>query len=147
MMFGSPQMLRNPVAADARIGVETGVTAADPHRLILMLFDGAMLCVACARQHMEAREIAAKGENVSKAIDIIANGLKASLDVQLGGELAERLAALYDYMCERLRFAHMKNNPAALDEVRSLLKELKGAWEQIGTQDTPTEPGPKAAAA
>jgi flagellar secretion chaperone FliS len=50
-------------------------------------------------------------------------------------------------MCERLLFANLKNNPAVLDEVRSLLKELKGAWEHIGTQDKPTDPGPKAAAA
>jgi flagellar protein FliS len=52
-----------------------------------------------------------------------------------GGELAERLAALYDYMCERLLLANMKNNSSALEEVRSLLHELKGAWEGIGSQE------------
>ena len=147
MMFGSPLTLRNPVSAYSQIGLETGVTGADPHRLVLMLFDGAILCVASARQHMDARDIAAKGENISKAINIITNGLKASLNLEVGGELAERLAALYDYLCERLLFANMNNSPAALEEVRSLLNELKGAWEQIGSGGAPTESRPQNAAA
>ncbi|MGB0127739.1 MAG: flagellar export chaperone FliS [Rhodocyclaceae bacterium] len=126
-------------AAYATVGVETGVTTADPHKLVLMLFDGALLCVGSAKQHMVSNEIAAKGENVSKAINIIANGLKASLDMGVGGELAERLAALYDYMCERLLFANMKNNPTVLEEVHRLLSELKEAWEQIGTTNAERE--------
>jgi flagellar protein FliS len=101
-----------------------------------MLFDGALLCVASARQHMDTQNIAAKGENISKAINIITNGLKASLDMAAGGELSERLAALYDYMCERLLLANMKNNPAVLDEVRNLLHELKSAWEGIGPPES-----------
>jgi len=131
-MFGAAHMQRNQVSAYARVGVETGVSGADPHRLILMLFDGALLCVVSAKQHMALGQIGPKGENVSKAINIIANGLKASLDTDVGGELAERLGALYDYLCERLLFANMTNNSAALDEVHRLLDELKGAWEQIG---------------
>jgi flagellar secretion chaperone FliS len=129
-MFGS--MHRGAVSAYAEVGVETGVTTADPHRLILMLFDGALLCVASAKQHMQLNNIAPKGETISKAINIIANGLKASLDMSVGGELPQRLAALYDYMCQRLLFANLKNNVAALDEVHDLLTELKDAWEQIG---------------
>jgi flagellar protein FliS len=120
-----------PVAAYAKVGVETGVSAADPHKLILMLFDGALLCVGSARQQMAGGSIAAKGENISKAIDIIANGLKVSLNMEVGGELAQRLAALYDYMCERLLFANLKNSATALDEVRDLLAELREAWEGI----------------
>lgn len=124
----------NPVSAYQRVGVETGVDAADPHKLVLMLFDGAMLAVSGASLHMQRNEIAKKGEAVSKAINIIANGLKASLDTQAGGELAERLAALYDYMCARLLHANLHNQPAVLDEVSHLLAELKGAWEQIGSK-------------
>jgi flagellar secretion chaperone FliS len=134
MMFA-----QRSAAAYATVGVETGVTTADPHKLVLMLFDGALLCVGSAKQHMVSNEIAAKGENVSKAINIIANGLKASLDMGVGGELAERLAALYDYMCERLLFANMKNNPTVLEEVHRLLSELKEAWEQIGTTNAERE--------
>lgn len=119
-------------AAYESVERDTGVTSADPHQLIVMLFDGALLCVAAAQQHMRDRHIAAKGENISKAIGIIANGLKASLNMEVGGELALRLSALYEYMCERLLEANIHDNAVALREVHQLLAELKGSWEQIG---------------
>ena len=125
-------VMHNPKAAYNKVGIETGVDTADPHKLVLMLFEGAMLAVSGASLHMQRNEIAKKGEAVSKAINIIANGLKASLDTQAGGELAERLAALYDYMCARLLHANLNNQPAVLDEVSHLLAELKDAWAQIG---------------
>lgn len=128
-------------AAYSNVGVETGVTAADPHKLILMLFDGAITCVGAAREHMLKKEIGPKGENVSKAINIISNGLKVSLDTTSGGELAGRLAALYDYMSERLLFANMRNDPAALEEVKGLLRELRDAWQQIGRKQSQNETG------
>jgi flagellar protein FliS len=128
-MYGPRQ--RNAIAAYNSVGVETGVAAANPHELIVMLFDGAILCVASARQNMTSGGTAAKGESISRAINIVANGLKASLNLEVGGELALRLAALYDYMCDRLLYANLKNDAAALDEVRGLLEDLKGAWEQI----------------
>lgn len=121
----------SPSQAYGRIGVETGVMAANPHRLIVMLFDAAILSIATARQAMRDGRVAEKGTAVSKAIEIVANGLKASLDFEAGSELAPRLAALYDYICERLLFANLKNDAAALDEAAGLLRELKGAWEEI----------------
>lgn len=121
----------SPSQAYAKVGVETGVMAANPHKLILMLFDGALVSIATATGAMKAGQIAEKGQAVSKAIDIVANGLKASLDFETGGELAPRLAALYDYICDRLLFANLRNDPAALSEAASLLRELKGAWEEI----------------
>jgi flagellar protein FliS len=80
---------------------------------------------------MQAKEIAEKGQSISKAIDIITNGLEASLDMQVEGELAERLSALYEYMCARLLHAGIKNDRAALDEVVGLLTEIRSAWEEI----------------
>ena len=128
----------NPKAAYAKAGIETGVETADPHKLILMLFEGAMLAVASASLHMKrkggADDVARKGEAISKAINIITNGLKASLDQGAGGELAGKLGALYDYMSARLLYANMHDQPAILDEVSHLLAELKGAWEQIGNK-------------
>ena len=131
-MYGPMHSATQGVNAYAQVAVETGVEAADPHKLILMLLDGALMCIASAHQHMLKNEIAAKGENVSKAIEIISNGLKASLNTEAGGELAQRLSALYDYMCSRLLYANAHNKPAGLDEVRNLLNELKDAWTQIG---------------
>lgn len=136
-------VMNNPAAAYNKVGIDTAVESADPHKLILMLFEGALLAVASASLHMQRQEIARKGEAVSKAINIILNGLKASLDMTAGGDLADKLAGLYDYMSHRLLYANMENNQAALDEVSHLLSELKLAWEQIGRQ----VPQPAASAA
>jgi flagellar protein FliS len=131
-------VMHNPTAAYSKAGVETKVETADPHKLILMLFEGAMLAVASASLHMKrnggAEDVARKGEAISKAINIITNGLKASLDYEAGGELAGKLGALYDYMSARLLHANLHDQPAVLDEVSHLLAELKGAWEQIGSK-------------
>jgi flagellar secretion chaperone FliS len=129
-MFG---MTSNRAASYASVGMETGVSTADPHKLILMLFDGALLAITTAAVAMDANETSRKGQNISKAIDIIINGLKVSLDIEVGGELAQRLAALYDYMAERLLYANLHHSRPALDEVAQLLRELRDAWQQIGS--------------
>lgn len=118
-------------AAYSKVGVETHVSSADPHQLILMLFDGAILAINSAAIAMESRDIAAKVKNVSKAIEIITFGLKASLDANNGGELSERLGTLYDYMCSRLLHANAHNVTAPLVEVAGLLRDLREAWAGI----------------
>ncbi len=130
-MFGS---FPNRAASYAQVGVETGVSTADPHSLILMLFDGAILSISRATAALDSNDIAVKGQSISKAIDIIGNGLKASLDQDAGGELAARLAALYDYMCDRLLYANLHNNRPALDEVLGLLNSLREAWQAIAPE-------------
>ncbi|MCR6667226.1 MAG: flagellar export chaperone FliS [Methyloversatilis sp.] len=127
-MFAS---LSNPRMAYNQVGVEARVASADPHQLILMLFDGAMMSVSTASHQIDMGDTAGKGQSISRAIDIVGNGLKVSLDLEAGGELAQRLYALYDYMCVRLLHANSQNDKAALDEVAHLLGELKGAWEDI----------------
>ena len=123
---------RKAVDTYAQVGVETGVASADPHRLILMLFDGALAAIAAARLAMNRGEVAAKAAAITKTIAIVDGGLKASLDVDAGGALAMRLADLYDYMLKQLRLANLRNETATLDEVSRLLNELRGAWAQIG---------------
>ena len=135
-MFG---MMRSPAESYAKVGVEIAVESADPHRMIMMLFDGAIAAISMAKIQMAAGEIPQKGALISKAIDLVTNGLKASLDMEAGGDLAARLSALYDYMAQRLLFANIKNSIAALDEVLALLTDLRDAWEQIA-------PGQQAAA-
>ena len=126
-MFGS----QNGAKAYASVGVETGVTAASPHALIVMLFEGAMVAVASAIQHMQSGNIEKKGVAISRAISIIDNGLRASLDKKVGGEIALNLDALYEYMSARLLIANMKNQQNTLEEVYQLLKGLKDAWQSI----------------
>lgn len=122
---------QNPAKAYATVGIETGVAAANPHKLILMLFDGALLSLSSAASHMQQNHVAEKGMAISKSIDIISNGLRASLDLKAGGDLAERLFALYEYMERRLLHANLNNDLAAIEEVSHLLGELRSAWEEI----------------
>ncbi len=124
--------MNSAISAYQRIGVETGVESADPHKLILMLFEGAQEALARARIHMQNNEIAEKGQMISKAIMIIDHGLKASLDMNAGGDLAIKLQALYDYMTHRLLVANIQNNLEIIDEVNKLLSELNSAWKEIG---------------
>jgi flagellar protein FliS len=119
------------IKAYANVALESGVAAADPHKLILMLYQGALLAISSARNQILRKETAAKGASISKAILIVDEGLKNSLNMNVGGELAQNLADLYDYMNQRLLIANLKNDPAILDEVSFLLGELKGAWEAI----------------
>jgi flagellar protein FliS len=126
---------RRAIDAYAQVGVETGVASADAHKLIIMLFDGALAAIAAAKLGISRGEIAAKVVALSKAIAIVDGGLKASLDVKAGGDLAERLAGLYDYMLQRLLVANLRNEPTILDEVASLLGELRAAWAQIGNRE------------
>jgi flagellar protein FliS len=128
-MFGS---MKSGANAYAKVGVETGVLAASPHKLIVMLFEGALLALNTALRQMEAGDIAGKGMSISKAIAIIENGLRASLDRKTGGEIAANLDALYEYMCNRLVLANRENRAEMLEEVARLLGELKGAWDAIG---------------
>jgi flagellar secretion chaperone FliS len=115
----------------ASVGLESGVSASDPHKLILMLYQGALLAIVSAKNQILRKETAAKGASITKAIAIIDEGLKACLDKNAGGELAQNLSALYDYINQRLLVANLKNDVVALDEVSRLLAELKGAWEAI----------------
>ncbi len=126
---------RRGAAAYSSVGVETGVSTADPHKLILMLFEGALLQIGTAVIALEKKDVPTKGMAISKAIEIILNGLKVSLDYEAGGELAQRLGALYDYMTQRLLYANLHNSRPAMDEVTQLLTDLKGAWEAIGASD------------
>jgi len=127
---------RTPMNAYRSVGVETGVIEASPHRLILMLYEGAIAAVASAQQHMRLNNIAAKGEAISKAISIIDGGLRASLDLSVGGALAQNLSELYVYMGHRLLHSNLRNDHAALEEVRQLLQQLGGAWESLAASST-----------
>jgi len=122
--------LHSAVQQYNRVGVASSVEAASPHRLIQMLMAGALEKIAIAKGHMERQEIAQKGGHISWAISII-DGLRASLDLEAGGEVAQNLDDLYDYMTRRLVRANVENNIDLLDEVASLLRTIKGAWDEI----------------
>ena len=111
-----------------KISVGSEVEFASPHRLIQMLMAGALEKIATAKGFMVRGETAAKGEHVSWAISII-GGLQSSLDMETGGEIAQNLDDLYAYMVRRLTEANLNDDVGGLDEVTSLLLEIKGAWD------------------
>ncbi len=131
----TPHNFRSGAGAYARVGVETLAMSASPHQLIAMLFDGAKTAIGMARHHMAAGEIEAKGNAISKAMGIVENGLKASLDAKAAGTegttLFRNLSALYDYVVRRLLYANLRNDVAVLDEVDALLDSLASAWREI----------------
>ena len=127
-MFGSVQKGAN---AYASVGLETGVAAASPHKLIVMLFDGALTSLTIALTEMHAKNIAAKGRAISRAIRIIEEGLRASLDKSAGGEIAGSLDSLYEFIANRLVQANLENRPEYIQEAQRLLGELRSAWLAI----------------
>lgn len=130
-MFSPAQSGAN---AYARVGVETGVMSASPHRLIAMLYEGARKAIALARMHLQNGNVAGRGESITKAIRIVEEGLQQSLNMEVGGEIASRLNALYGYIARRLFEANVKESEAMLIEVDGLLATLEEAWLGIGPE-------------
>ena len=123
--------VHNPINAYAQVSVESAVNSADPHRLILLLFQGAESGISLAKESIRQNNLGAKSQAISKSVDLINNGLAASLDLEAGGDLSAKLAALYEYMSMRLLHANLKNDIGALDEVAMLLSEIRSGWEEI----------------
>ena len=121
-------------SAYARVGVETGVMSASPHRLIAMLYQGARQAVALARMQMQQSNVPARGEAIGKEIRIVESGLQQSLNRDVGGELAARLDSLYSYICRRLLEANLQGSEELLIEVDRLLATLEEAWTGIGPE-------------
>jgi flagellar protein FliS len=107
---------------------------ASPHRLIVMLYQGARQAIAQARMHVQQGNVAGRGEAIGKAIQIVESGLQQSLNLEVGGEIAQRLNALYSYMSRRLLEANIKASEAMLVEVDGLLATLEEAWIGIAPE-------------
>jgi len=121
------------LAAYQSASAHGGVAAADPHRLIVMLMDGALERIATARGCIERKETVEKTRLLNRAVSIVGE-LHSSLDLTAGGKIAANLADLYDYMCSCLLKANADNSIALLDEVSKLLHEIRGAWVAIPAQ-------------
>lgn len=119
-----------------KLGIESEVSHASPHRLIQLLFEGALGRLAAAQGAMERGDIAVKGEMLGKAIGIV-GGLRSSLDMD-AGELSERLDQLYEYVNLRLLEASSQNDIDKVAEVIQLLKTVKSGWDEIGPQAAKT---------
>jgi flagellar protein FliS len=120
----------NGLQAYQRVNTQTSITDADPHKLIQLLYNGALERINMAKARVQAKDYAGKGQLIGKAIEII-GGLKSFLDFEKGGDLAARLEGLYDYMERTLLEASAQNDVAKLDEVADLLRSVKDGWDGI----------------
>jgi flagellar secretion chaperone FliS len=126
-------MLKRGLNQYGKVAVGSETSFASPYRLIQMLMEGALDKIAFAKGQIERKDYAEKGRNITWAISII-QGLSASLNVESGGEIAANLEGLYDYMVRRLLVANKDNDAAILEEVASLLKEVKSAWDAMPSE-------------
>lgn len=133
---------RAGVNAYAQVGLESSVLSASPYQLVVMLFDGALSALKKASILMEQGDIPGKGQAITKAINIIANGLQAGLDHSVNSELTGNLDSLYDYMGRRLLEANLHNDLDALAEVQRLLENIADAWRQINPAASSTQGNP-----
>ncbi|ELP5695328.1 MULTISPECIES: flagellar export chaperone FliS [Enterobacter] len=123
---------KSGIQAYAQVGVESAVLSASPHQLVVLLFDGALSAMKKAAILIEQGDIPGKGQALSKAINIISNGLQSGLNHEVGGDLVANLDSLYDYMIRRLLQANLNNDLNAINEVVELLNNIAEAWKEIG---------------
>lgn len=116
------------------VGVETSVSGADPHQLINLLFDALLQALGTARLAMKNADIPGKGRAIGRAVRLLDEGLKASLNPAQGGDLAKNLGDLYDYCALTLTEANLKNDAGKIDEVERLLAPVADSWKQIRAQ-------------
>jgi len=124
-------MFSSPISSYQKISLESEIQGADPVHLITLLFDGAQAALEKAQAQLAVNDFRGKSDSLTKAILIIVEGLSASLNVEQGGEVAERLQAVYSYMVSRLIHANAQKDAAAIAEVLQLLGEIAGAWKEI----------------
>lgn len=113
-----------------QVSVSSQVFEASPHRLIQMLMEGGLERLAQAQGAMARGQASTKGELISKAIGIV-GGLREGLDMSKGGEVAQNLDRVYEYMITRMLEANKSNDPSPLVEVSGLLREVKSGWDAI----------------
>lgn len=134
--------MNNPMKHYQTMKAEQAISGADPHRLVLMLMEGVIEKIAAARGFLAQGKRAEKAKQISWAISIM-DGLRMSLDKELGGEIAQNLDDLYGYMEEQLLLANIKDDLKRLEEVSSLMNTILSGWREIApkklhtTQNTP----------
>lgn len=113
------------------IGLETSILGANPHQLVSLLFDALQQSLAIAKGAILSGDVVAKGRAIGKAVRILEEGLKAALDTDRGGEIAENLRIVYDICILRLTEANIRNDAAIVEEVIRLINPVCDGWQQI----------------
>ncbi len=114
-----------------QVATQTAAVCDNPHRLVTLLLEGAIDGLALAKGHAARNVFHKKGRHIHSVMAIV-DGLRMNLNKEAGGEIAQNLDQLYDYMNRRLLEANLKNDPSMMDEVIALLNEIKSGWVAIG---------------
>ncbi|HBT32485.1 MAG TPA: flagellar export chaperone FliS [Pusillimonas sp.] len=112
----------------ASIDLETKVMSASPERLITLLYDGALAAMAKARLYMQNDNATGRGKAISKAIEIVDCGLKASVNQEVGGEVAKNMVFTYELITRNLLLANLNADMARLEAAEKALSEIADAW-------------------
>ncbi|MDV7103226.1 flagellar export chaperone FliS [Vibrio sp. TH_r3] len=122
--------MRGSLQAYKKVSVDSQLSAASPHKVIQMLMAGAIERLVQGKAAMAQGNIAVKGERLGKALDIVIS-LRTCLSMDEGGEVAQNLDQLYEFMITQISLANAENNPQAIDDVVGILRDIKSAWDQI----------------
>ena len=123
----------NAIAALAQYGQiknDAQTTYASPHQLMLMLFDGAIEAMSLTIGAIQNKNFELRSKQNTRSITII-NGMRECLDMETGGELANNLYSLYQYMTKELFRASFKNDVDTIQNIQTMLKDIRGSWEKI----------------
>jgi flagellar secretion chaperone FliS len=134
------------LAAYRSVSAHGAIADADPHALVLTVLDATLARLSTARACIEHKETRRKAGLLHSAVILVAE-LRGSLDLDRGGQLAQNLSDLYEYMSRRLIHANLNDDVAAVTEVASLLGEIREAWAAIGPQVRPASPASRMSAA
>ena len=122
-------------------GVHTqrnAINGADPVELISMIFDGIISSIDQAQIHIAKGEQAAKSACIAKALNLITGGLVPNLNLEAGGEVAENMAALYDFCSNHLVIANANDDTNALSTVREIINNLYDPWKGLKARNEQT---------
>ncbi|MDR0225009.1 MAG: flagellar export chaperone FliS [Burkholderiaceae bacterium] len=122
---------RTAANAYAQVGVQSAVDGASPHQLIQLLFDALDVALNKAKAAMLSGNISEKGVQIGKAVRILEEGLKASVNPEQGGELAHNLISVYDYSITQLTLANLRNDVALLQSAQDVLAPVASGWREI----------------
>ncbi|WP_435952275.1 flagellar export chaperone FliS [Dryocola sp. BD626] len=117
--------------AYAQVSLESQVAGATPHQLITLLFEGAISAMLRAKIYFETGNIAKRGEMISRAINIIDNGLRSALNHDIGGQVTEEMESLYEYVSRSLLLLNLEKKPEELPHLIEIMTNLSNTWKEI----------------
>ncbi|WP_133622951.1 flagellar export chaperone FliS [Erwinia sp. LJJL01] len=118
-------------SAYAQVSLESQLTGATPHQLITMLLEGAVNAMVRAKIYFEQGNIARRGEMISRAINIIDNGLRCALNHEVGGKISEELESLYEYVSRNLLLINLNKAPEELPHLIEIMTTISTTWKEI----------------